>query len=51
MDWVYLAQDTDNGLCDNDNESSGFVKCANFLTSCGCTNFSRRALCYLSGVC
>jgi len=33
MDWVYLAQDTKNELCDNDNEPLGFVKCVNLLTS------------------
>jgi hypothetical protein len=33
MYWVYLAQDTGSGLCDNDNEPSGFVKCVNLLTS------------------
>jgi hypothetical protein len=31
MDWIDLAQDRDQGFCEHDNESSGFIKCWEIL--------------------
>jgi len=42
MDWIDLAEVA--GTCECGDESSGSIKCGNFLTNCGTVSFSGRTV-------
>jgi hypothetical protein len=44
MDWIDLAQDSDQWRAEHGNKPSGSIKCwVYFLSGCAIGNFSRRA--------